>query len=165
MNYRNFPSPYFIQIVPIVVFGVCYADGAPVSQSGVRSTVGLRNIRISSAAISISGFGINWSFAQSTLRSRSITECLTGFIEKLKAKGQSDVQRQHARRSIAFNFRMIGAINRPQPRPAIQSLKVLCMAHSYFSPYPNANIAINNPVWNRAVFDCNTLRFSRRHVA
>jgi hypothetical protein len=44
-----------------------------------------------------------------------LTASFAGFDEKLQSKGQSDAQRQQARRSLALYYRMISAIKSPPP--------------------------------------------------
>lgn len=52
-----------------------------------------------------------------------LTASFAGFDEKLKSKGQSDVQRQQARRSIAIYYRTIGVIKSPQNTSGNSSAK------------------------------------------
>jgi hypothetical protein len=71
------------------------------------------------AAIFISGLGFIWIFAASTTRSL-LTASFAAFDEKLQSKGQSETQRQQARRAIAIYYRLVGTIKSP-PTPADDS--------------------------------------------
>ena len=69
----------------------------------------------------------------------NLTASFAEFDEKLKSKGQSDAQRQQARRSIAIYYRMIGTIQSP-PTPSGNST-----AKNANNPLPSTSSDTPNP--------------------
>ncbi len=88
-----------------------------------------------------------------------LTASFAGFDEKLKSKGQSDAQRQQARRSIAIYYRTIGVIKSPQATSGNSSAK-----------NPSPLVASDTPNQARPIyqqqntqFRCLPLRLDRRN--
>lgn len=68
-----------------------------------------------------------------------VTASFSGFDEKLKSKGQSDVQRMEARRSIAIYYRMIGTLQSPQAPSGNSTAK------NANNPLPSTSSGATNP--------------------
>lgn len=81
-----------------------------------------------------------------------LTASFAGFDEKLQSKGQSDVQRQQARRSIAIYYRMIGTLQSPPARPGNLTAKNAnnpLLSTSSGTPTPDSSSQVGLPATKR----------------
>lgn len=83
-----------------------------------------------------------------------VTASFAGFDEKLKIKGQSDLQRMEARRSITIYYRMIGTLQSPQApsgNPATTNANNPLLSTSSGTMNPDSSSQVGLPATKREI--------------
>jgi hypothetical protein len=118
---KDFPFLYIIQTMLIAVLEVAMLSAPASISQAFEAPLNQRNLPDQQRRDFHKWFKFYLDFCNKYDSNPKLNASFAAFDEKLQSKGQSETQRQQARRAIAIYYRMVGAI-KSQSTPASDSL-------------------------------------------